>query len=301
MPSDWTEHFDSSDRVFYYNASTRVSSWTHPLEHVYRETYKTIVNLRNSTMSAQDRADALSKLQTEVRLMDEDTQKEVAKWSEHQDEQGNRFFFNKEERLSTWTDPRPAKMQVLYLKMKMLRILLSSTPGFVDNQSSRESNSRHGGVFGEKKEPKEKGLDYDTPLAKPRSEKKASAGDEIIDLSKDGDEKTSPRTSEPSAHSDSDSEERKKKKKKKKKEKKCKKMKEEKPTSSMSDMARPPTSSTANLALSEESGGFGEPGEVGKGHVKVKAGIKLEPLGGLQGGSSPSVMDRFDAAWKEKE
>ena len=31
---------------------------THPLEHVYRETYKTIVNLRNSTMSAQAREGA---------------------------------------------------------------------------------------------------------------------------------------------------------------------------------------------------------------------------------------------------
>lgn len=56
LPSDWTEHFDSSDRVFYYNASTRVSSWTHPLEHVYRETYKTIVNLRGSSLSAQVRS-----------------------------------------------------------------------------------------------------------------------------------------------------------------------------------------------------------------------------------------------------
>eukprot|EP00913_Durusdinium_trenchii_P004942 g4589.t1 len=99
------------------------------------------------------------------------------------------------------------------------------------------------------------------------------------------------------------------------------------------------TGSSTHLAPPDQTG-FGEPGEVGKGHVKVKAsdttrhgwtlerlscagwnqagtpgrtprwqqslchgpaGIKLEPLGGLQGGSSPSVMDRFDAAWKEKE
>lgn len=51
LPSTWSEHFDSNDRVFYYNAQTRVSSWTHPLEHVYRETYTTIVNFRNSNLS----------------------------------------------------------------------------------------------------------------------------------------------------------------------------------------------------------------------------------------------------------
>merc|ERR1719195_301095 len=55
------------------------------------------------------------------------------------DEQGNRFYFNKEERQSTWTDPRPAKCQILYLRMKMLRLLQSSsgaTPGFSDSKLS---------------------------------------------------------------------------------------------------------------------------------------------------------------------
>merc|ERR1712118_102495 len=57
LPSEWTEHFDSSDRVFYYNATTHVSSWTHPLEHLYRETYKTIVHFRGASLSPQERVD----------------------------------------------------------------------------------------------------------------------------------------------------------------------------------------------------------------------------------------------------
>ncbi|CAE7257654.1 Cep164 [Symbiodinium natans] len=304
LPSDWTEHFDSSDRVFYYNASTRVSSWTHPLEHVYRETYKTIVNLRNSNMSAQERGDALSKLQAEVRQMDQETQKEVAKWSEHQDEQGNRFYFNKEERQSTWTDPRPAKCQVLYLKMKAFRILSSTagTPGFVD-PSKDSTGSRYGSMFGS---------DYTETPIKSRTEKKpSSASDEVIDLSKDGpEERNSPRTSEHSAHgSDSDSDDRKKKKKKKKdkKEKKSKKGKDEKLTqltSSQSELpgARPPAAASSSSATvpasnSDDNSGFGEhnEGKTGKGHVKVKAGIRLEPLGSLnQGSPGSSPMDRLD-------
>lgn len=308
LPSDWTEHFDSSDRVFYYNASTRVSSWTHPLEHVYRETYKTIVNLRNSNMSVQERTEALSKLQAEVRQMDQETQKEVAKWSEHQDEQGNRFYFNKEERQSTWTDPRPAKCQVLYLKMKAFRILSSTagTPGFVD-PSKDSASSRYGSMFGS---------EYAETQMKSKTDKKPSsaASDEVIDLSRDGpEEKTSPRISEHSAHngSDSDSDDRKKKKKKKKdkKEKKSKKIKEEKPVGSQSDLpgARPPAAATSSSATvpasgSEDNAGFGEHNEgmTGKGHVKVKAGIRLEPLGGgLNQGSSPTAspvaIDRLDA------
>eukprot|EP00437_Effrenium_voratum_P023237 CAMPEP_0181398774 /NCGR_PEP_ID=MMETSP1110-20121109/1228_1 /TAXON_ID=174948 /ORGANISM="Symbiodinium sp., Strain CCMP421" /LENGTH=422 /DNA_ID=CAMNT_0023520763 /DNA_START=55 /DNA_END=1324 /DNA_ORIENTATION=+ len=299
LPSDWTEHFDSSDRVFYYNASTRHSSWTHPLEQVYRDTYKTIVGLRNSTMPPQDRADALAKLQAEVRQMDQDTHREVAKWSEHQDEQGHRFFFNKEERLSTWTDPRPAKMQVLYLKMKMLRLLLSSSAGtgVGDTKDARERDVPRGGIFGgermekvEKPDKREKGSD-DAPMAKPRTstdKRTSGAADEIIDLSKDGlDDKNSPRTSEQSANaSDSDSEDKKKKKK----------LKEEKLAASSPDLmgARPPaTSSAANLQMSnsEDGGGFGDGEALGKGHVKIKAGIRLEPLSALGGSSSERGLD----------
>jgi len=305
LPSDWTEHFDSSDRVFYYNASTRVSSWTHPLEHVYRETYKTIVNLRNSNMSAQERGDALSKLQAEVRQMDQETQKEVAKWSEHQDEQGNRFYFNKEERQSTWTDPRPAKCQVLYLKMKMLRLLLSSsagTPGFVD--PSKDASSSRYGIFGASSE-------YSDSQVKSSKEKKPAAGasDEIIDLSKDADEKTSPRSDQASQNgsdSDSDGKKKKKKKKKDKKEKKSKKLKDDKFAGPDMELgARPPTvsaaasSSNATVPSStEDNPGFGEHGEAaGKGHVKVKAGIRLEPLSSLnQGSPSSSPMDRVPEA-----
>merc|ERR1719353_911081 len=78
LPSDWTEHFDSNDRVFYYNASTRVSSWTHPLEHIYRETYKTIVNFRNSNLSPAERVAKLQGLQKECEEMDKNVHREIS-------------------------------------------------------------------------------------------------------------------------------------------------------------------------------------------------------------------------------
>merc|ERR1712216_1123888 len=84
----------------------------------------------------------LQQLQLEVKQMENDVHKEIAQWTEHTDEQGNRFYFNREERQSTWTDPRPAKCQILYLRMKMLRLLASSTggtPGFADTKGDMGS------------------------------------------------------------------------------------------------------------------------------------------------------------------
>jgi len=125
LPSTWSEHFDSNDRVFYYNASTRVSSWTHPLEHVYRETYTTIVNFRNSNLSPAERGDKLQKLQAECEQMERDVHREISLWTEHHDEHGHRFYFNAQAKQSTWTDPRPAQCHILYLKMKLVRVLSS--------------------------------------------------------------------------------------------------------------------------------------------------------------------------------
>merc|ERR1711918_194044 len=73
----------------------------------------------------------------EVKQMETDVHREIKQWTEHSDEQGNRFYLNREERESTRTDPRPAKGQILYLKTKMLRLLHSSvggTQGFTDTK-----------------------------------------------------------------------------------------------------------------------------------------------------------------------
>lgn len=132
LPNAWTEHFDSNDRVFYYNATTRVSSWTHPLEQIYRDTYTKIVNFRNSNLSPAERGKQLQQLQAECEQMEKDVHREIGLWTEHEDEHGHRFYFNSEEKLSSWTDPRPAKCHILYLKMKLVRNLASGvgTSGF---------------------------------------------------------------------------------------------------------------------------------------------------------------------------
>jgi hypothetical protein len=90
---------------------------------VYRETYTTIVNFRNSNLSPAERGDKLQRLQAECEQMERDVHREISLWTEHHDEQGHRFYFNAQEKQSTWTDPRPANCHILYLKMKLVRVL----------------------------------------------------------------------------------------------------------------------------------------------------------------------------------
>jgi len=279
LPSDWTEHFDSNDRVFYYNATTRVSSWTHPLEHIYRETYKTIVNFRNANMHPEERGRKLQDLQLEVKQMEQDVHREIAQWTEHTDEQNNRFYFNREERQSTWTDPRPAKCQILYLRIKMLSLLSpgNSSGGLgLDSKFGEGGMSRLGALPGSDS--------FDDPARK-RS-KQVGGFDEPLG-----------RTS-PSPHdSDSDSGDEGKKKKRKKKKKKKGKDHEGSPDAPPVRLGVPQKLGTSQSEPSvgklgkdhDGMGGgagphsilssFGEGDALsGVGRARVKAGIRLQPL-----------------------
>merc|ERR1712096_1143 len=90
---------------------------------MYRDTYKTIVHFRGSSMTPNDRVETLHQLQNDVHVMEKEVHQEITAWTEHTDDQGHRFYFNRVKGKSSWTDPRPAKCHMLYLKMKMIRIL----------------------------------------------------------------------------------------------------------------------------------------------------------------------------------
>lgn len=123
LPAEWTEHHDSADRVFYYNVNTHASSWTHPLEQLHRDMYKEIVRFRSGDLSKEEQAAELDSLRHKCEEAERDAHKELQVWTEHLDEQGQKFFYNRERQQSVWTDPRPARCHTLYLQMKALRVL----------------------------------------------------------------------------------------------------------------------------------------------------------------------------------
>jgi len=142
LPSEWTEHHDSADRVFYYNVHNHQSSWTHPLEQLHRDTYKAIVRYRSGNLSREEQLAELELQRKRVEEAEKEAHEELQAWTEHTDEQGQKFFYNKEEKRSVWTDPRPARCHSLYLQMKALRVLgkicgqTGMTPRGSDNDTS---------------------------------------------------------------------------------------------------------------------------------------------------------------------
>ena len=130
LPSEWTEHFDSSDRVYYYNETTKGTSLTHPLENLYRDAYKTIVHFRGA-MSPQDRVDELLKLQQDCEQMEREVKDECTAWKECEDDEGV-FYYNHDKEEWSDSDPvgRRAKRHILYLKMMTIQTLWQC-PGII--------------------------------------------------------------------------------------------------------------------------------------------------------------------------
>lgn len=146
LPSEWTEHHDSADRVFYYNVQTHASSWTHPLEQLHRDTYKSIVHFRSGDISKEDQIGEIDRLKRKCDEAERESIKELQAWSEHTDEGGQRFFYNRDKQVSVWTDPRPARCHSLYLQMRALRDMSKhcgqTVPGLAAMDDSRRDKMR---------------------------------------------------------------------------------------------------------------------------------------------------------------
>lgn len=123
LPAEWTEHHDSADRVFYYNVQTQGSCWVHPLEQLHRDTYKTIVDFRSNPRPKEEQKAELAKLQQKCENTEREVHLELQAWSEHTDDQGQKFYYNAKQQRSVWTDPRPARCHCLYLQMKALKVM----------------------------------------------------------------------------------------------------------------------------------------------------------------------------------
>lgn len=173
LPSEWTEHHDSADRVFYYNVVTHASSWVHPLEQVHRDTYRSIVASRGG-----DKGSNLEAMRRECEQSEREAHQELHMWTEHTDDQGSKFYFNPQKQQSVWTDPRPAICHVLYLKMKALRTLsqhcgqpLASPRGPDPLSLGGRDDLRGGGEL----RPKGRSSNSSPPLAAARDESPAPA------------------------------------------------------------------------------------------------------------------------------
>ncbi|CAD7928662.1 unnamed protein product [Amoebophrya sp. A120] len=120
LPPDWGEYMDPQGRVYFYCSTSGESSWSHPLDDVYRD-------------MAQSYRDAVSRggfwlLEEKLAKEEEKTKKELDQWTEGQDDKGERFFHNKSTGKSTYADPAALWNHKLFVKLKLLQAMKERHP-----------------------------------------------------------------------------------------------------------------------------------------------------------------------------
>lgn len=105
LPEGWTQHFDGFGRVFFYDSKTSRSSWTHPLEQEHRDVHG---HLRKARQSGTSEAQAEKVVRAQLAALEKQANSAASEWTEHQDDKGQVFYYNRSLQRSSWMDPRPA-------------------------------------------------------------------------------------------------------------------------------------------------------------------------------------------------
>lgn len=107
LPASWTEHADAEERVYFYNSTTQVSTWNHPMDEVYRELIQLIKKLRNSdAWSQKDQDQRAQVVQDHLLEVHGRFVAQLGDWSgPFRSEDGEEYYFNEKTQFSTWVNP----------------------------------------------------------------------------------------------------------------------------------------------------------------------------------------------------
>eukprot|EP00929_Paragymnodinium_shiwhaense_P045782 TRINITY_DN23342_c0_g1_i1.p1 TRINITY_DN23342_c0_g1~~TRINITY_DN23342_c0_g1_i1.p1 ORF type:complete len:1258 (+),score=289.26 TRINITY_DN23342_c0_g1_i1:123-3896(+) len=120
LPMGWTEHTNELGHTYFHNLATGVSVWQHPMDKLYRkivEYYRKVVQIGGFWTVEDDIAE-----------LEEKIRQDLGKWMELFDENGEKYYFNKDTRASQLDDPRNELYHDLYARIKMVAKMKERLP-----------------------------------------------------------------------------------------------------------------------------------------------------------------------------
>eukprot|EP00421_Protoceratium_reticulatum_P038725 CAMPEP_0168448626 /NCGR_PEP_ID=MMETSP0228-20121227/47188_1 /TAXON_ID=133427 /ORGANISM="Protoceratium reticulatum, Strain CCCM 535 (=CCMP 1889)" /LENGTH=286 /DNA_ID=CAMNT_0008463159 /DNA_START=42 /DNA_END=899 /DNA_ORIENTATION=- len=131
LPPSWTEYCDEDGRVYFYNQATRESSWSHPMDGVYREIIQLVKAVRAEPGGASDarRAEAV---QAHLEAVRGRAMEQLEGWSGPYTSENGAYYHNAALDVSLWDSPVDEWQSELELRQQVLhRCLLAggTAPG----------------------------------------------------------------------------------------------------------------------------------------------------------------------------
>jgi len=109
LPPSWSEHMDTDGRVYYHNSAAEESSWKHPMDNVFREIveyYRRVVSI-GGFWEVEDSLIAIER----------DIKRQIDDWVDLVDEEGEKFYYNRQSDETQYIDPRLALYHPLYARI----------------------------------------------------------------------------------------------------------------------------------------------------------------------------------------
>mmetsp|Transcript_36752 Transcript_36752/g.105923 ORF Transcript_36752/g.105923 Transcript_36752/m.105923 type:complete len:273 (-) Transcript_36752:22-840(-) len=104
LPNNWTEHVDVEGRVYFFNQISEESTWSHPMDGVYRELIAVIHAIRAEEVS--DQPDRLAdRVREHLLEVHQRALRHLDGWSGPYASETGQYYYHERMRLSTWVSP----------------------------------------------------------------------------------------------------------------------------------------------------------------------------------------------------
>uniref|UniRef100_A0A7S2AHG8 WW domain-containing protein n=1 Tax=Alexandrium andersonii TaxID=327968 RepID=A0A7S2AHG8_9DINO len=104
LPNNWTEHVDAEGRVYFFDQISEESTWSHPMDGVYRELIAFIKTVRaEDALSHPERL--VDKVREHLLEVHQRALTHLEGWSGPYAAETGQYYFNDRLRLSTWVSP----------------------------------------------------------------------------------------------------------------------------------------------------------------------------------------------------
>jgi len=145
LPSGWSEHLDPEGRVYFFSQVTQQSSWSHPMDDVFRELIQLIKSVRRLD---PPEASVMEAVQSHLQSTHDRATAALEGWSGPYMAEDGEYFCNFQQGVSTWHNPVQEWQTELAVRQQVLhRCLLQGFAKASNGISSSDAGSEKSDVL----------------------------------------------------------------------------------------------------------------------------------------------------------
>lgn len=128
LPPNWAEYTNEEGRVYYCKHKSRVSTWEHPMDCVYRELVALVKQIR-AALPRGPEAQRVASIRAHLQEVQQRAKQDLQVWSgPYAAEQGQEYYFNEQLNVSTWEPPMLEWETQLRIRLSVLCRCLLTRP-----------------------------------------------------------------------------------------------------------------------------------------------------------------------------